>query len=120
MLAVVSVPIRLVRASAIGMAFLLVACGIAAPPPPAPSSNAQCEPPDPDLPGLSVSAAPWPAELEHLKARLEAIESPVLTREGQVLDRHFHVRVLAGGQPVKVPESVGLAGTEIPGGIMTS
>jgi hypothetical protein len=67
-----------------------------------------------------VTGAPWPAELDHLKARLEAIGSPVLTREGHVLDRHFHVRVFAGGRPVKVPESIGLAGTEIPGGIMTS
>jgi hypothetical protein len=67
-----------------------------------------------------VTGAPWPAELDNLKARLEAIGSPVLTREGHALDRHFHVRVFAGGRPVKVPESIGLAGTEIPGGIMTS
>ncbi len=120
MLALVSVPIRLVRVSAIGMAFLLVACGIAAPPPPAPSSNSQCEPLDPDLPGLSVSAAPWPAELDHLEERLKAIGSPVLTREGRAIDLHFHLRVFVAGRPVKVPASVGLAGEEIAGGIMTS
>jgi hypothetical protein len=103
---------------AIAAVVLLAGCGVSAPPSPAPAAS--CAPPVRDLPGLAVTGAPWPAELEHLKARLEAMGSPVLTREGQVIDRHFHVRVFAGRQPVKVPESIGLAGTEMPGGIMTS
>lgn len=104
--------------AALAAVVLLAGCGVSAPPTPEPAAS--CAPPVRDLPGLALTGAPWPAELENLKARLEAIDSPVLTREGQVLDRHFHVRVFAGGHPVKVPTSIGLAGTEIPGGIMTS
>lgn len=76
---------------------------------------------DPDqLPGIQVSAAPWPTELSQLRARLEVINIPALTQEGSAMDLHVHLSVVVDGQAVPVPKAVGVNGEEVNGGKMVN
>ncbi len=59
------------------------------------------------LPGLEAGPPPWPAELDHLRARLDAIGLPALAREGTTLHIHQHLDVFVNGKPVIVPAGIG-------------
>jgi hypothetical protein len=60
------------------------------------------------LPGLEAGPPPWPAELEHLRARLQALGLPALAREGTTLHVHQHVDVFVNGKRVIVPAGIGI------------
>ena len=60
------------------------------------------------LPGLEAGPPPWPAEIEHLRARLQAIGLPALSREGRTLHVHQHVDVFVNGKRVIVPAGIGI------------
>ena len=57
---------------------------------------------------LNSGQAPWPAEIEHLKARLTAINLPALAEEGTVLHIHQHLDIFVHGQSVAVPSGIGI------------
>ena len=98
------------------------ACGGGSKPKPGPSTTTSTHVVvDADqLPGIQDSAPPWPAELDHLRARLDAIHIPALTQEGSAMDMHIHLSVAVDGQPVTVPAGVGLNGQEVNGGKMVT
>jgi hypothetical protein len=58
------------------------------------------------LPGLQVGPPPWPAEIEHLRARLDALGLP--TRAGTSLHTHQHLDVFVNGKRVIVPAGIGI------------
>ena len=58
------------------------------------------------LPGLEVGQPPWPAELGHLRARLEAVGLP--TRAETTLHTHQHLDLFVNGERVTVPEGIGI------------
>jgi hypothetical protein len=58
------------------------------------------------LPGLEVGPPPWPAEIDHLRARLEALGLPA--RQGKALHVHQHVDVFVNAKPVIVPAGIGI------------
>ncbi len=60
------------------------------------------------LESISTALAPWPAEEDHLKARLAAIKQPALSAEGTALHIHQHLDVFVHGQPVPVPANIGV------------
>jgi hypothetical protein len=60
------------------------------------------------LPGINTGDAPWPVELEHLKARLEADKLPALEAEGTVLHTHQHLDIFIDGRPIPVPTGIGI------------
>src|SRR5688572_26665322 len=62
-----------------------------------------CPAPEGALPGTRAGQAPWPPELRHLGARLDAIGLPRLTQEGQVLDLHVQLSVEVESAAVEVP-----------------
>jgi len=106
----------------VALAVLLGACGTqgqGATSAPSVAPVPSC-PPANNLPGLQVGAPPWSAALDTLEQRLEAIGAPILTREGQAIDRHVRLVVYVDGRRVLVPENVGLNGDELPGGIMAT
>jgi hypothetical protein len=101
------------------LSLALGAC--AAPAPVAPTSpQVACPAPTRELPGLQTGNPPWSPALETLEARLEAIGAPILRREGQAVDRHVQVEVMVDGQRVLVPDTIGINGTEIQGGVMST
>jgi hypothetical protein len=60
------------------------------------------------LPGIEGGMAPWPAEFDHLKARLAAINLPALTAEGTALHIHQHLDIMVDGNVVPVPTHIGI------------
>ena len=60
------------------------------------------------LPGLLTSPAPWPANNELLRSRLEEIGLPALPAEGQVLHTHSVLEIVIDGGAVQVPPDVGI------------
>jgi hypothetical protein len=58
------------------------------------------------LPGLEAGPPPWPAELEHLRARLEALGLPA--KAGTSLHTHEHLDVFVNGKRVIVPAGIGI------------
>jgi len=58
------------------------------------------------LPGLVSGRPPWPAEIEHLRARLDAIGLPA--RAGITLHVHQHLDVFVNGKRVVVPAGIGI------------
>jgi hypothetical protein len=58
------------------------------------------------LPGLEAGPPPWPAELEHLRARFDALGLPA--RQGTALHVHQHVDVFVNGKRVIVPAGIGI------------
>ena len=58
------------------------------------------------LPGLVSGQPPWPAEIEHLRARLDAIGVPA--RAGLTLHVHQHLDVFVNGKRVVVPAGIGI------------
>ncbi|MEK7602025.1 MAG: hypothetical protein AAB472_00865 [Patescibacteria group bacterium] len=70
------------------------------------------------LESISTSEAPWPAEVAHLRERLNAIHLPALTSEGQALHTHQHLDIFIHGQSVPVPADIGV--NEGPGGFISS
>jgi len=67
---------------------------------PPPAVNVQA------LPGLVSGPPPWPAEIEHLRARLDAIGVPA--RAGLTLHAHQHLDVFVNGKRVVVPAGIGI------------
>ncbi len=57
---------------------------------------------------ISTSAAPWPAELDYLRERLQAIGLPALSEEGTVLHIHQHLDIFIDGKPVPIPAGIGI------------
>lgn len=62
----------------------------------------------PSLASVSTAEAPWPAETEHLKSRLAAINLPALPEEGLALHTHQQLSVFVHGKPVPVPSGIGI------------
>jgi hypothetical protein len=61
------------------------------------------------LPGILAGPAPWPNNSANLGARLSADGLPPLSAtEGLVLHTHQHVDIFIRGQPVQVPEQIGI------------
>ena len=58
------------------------------------------------LPGLEAGPPPWPAEIEHLRARLDAVGVPA--RAGTNLHTHEHLDVFVNGRRVLVPAGIGI------------
>jgi hypothetical protein len=58
------------------------------------------------LPGLEEGPPPWPAEIERLRARLDAIGVPA--RAGTTLHTHQHLDVFVNGGRVVVPAGIGI------------
>ncbi|MEA2555022.1 MAG: hypothetical protein QOI60_353 [Actinomycetota bacterium] len=78
------------------------------PPTFAPSSSPTVDPSI--LPGIQDGNAPWTAGNDdaNLKARLTATGIGALPEEGSVLHIHQHLDVFVNGNPVVVPESIGI------------
>jgi hypothetical protein len=102
--------------------FLALALGGCATTDPAPSTapGVSCPAPATALPGLQTGSPPWSPALDTLQSRLEAIGAPILRQEGQAVDRHIQVIVSVDGQGVLVPDTIGINGTEIEGGVMST
>jgi hypothetical protein len=58
------------------------------------------------LPGLEEGPPPWPAEIEGLRARLDAIGIPA--RAGTTLHTHQHLDVFVNGKHLIVPAGIGI------------
>ena len=64
------------------------------------------------LPGLQTGPAPWPAEINQLRQRLQDINLPALSTEGEVLHIHQHLDISIDGKPVQVPADIGINETQ--------
>ncbi len=62
------------------------------------------------LPGELRTEAPWPANTEQLAARVDAIGLPP---EGPAQHAHANLRVFVRGEPVDVPNGIGVAPNEV-------
>ncbi len=60
------------------------------------------------LAGVMTGAEPWSPEIDHLKDRLTAIGLPALATEGTVLHTHQHIDIYVDGNPVGIPEGIGI------------
>lgn len=61
------------------------------------------------LPGIQTGNAPWPAEIEHLAARLQADGLPALSAEGTVLHIHQHLDIFIDGTSTPVAPGFGIS-----------
>jgi hypothetical protein len=64
--------------------------------------------PPANLPGELTGAAPWPANVGQLHARLAAIGLPALGAQGTRLHIHQHLDVFVKGRRVTVPAGIGI------------
>jgi hypothetical protein len=65
--------------------------------------------PDPNsLPGM-MKAQPWPNNTADLPARLAALDLPELSDVAGALHHHVQLYVYVDGQPVTVPQNIGLS-----------
>jgi len=62
------------------------------------------------LPGELTTEAPWPPNTEQLSARVDAIGLPA---EGTVKHVHANLRIFVHGEPVDVPNEIGIRQDEI-------
>jgi hypothetical protein len=60
------------------------------------------------LTGLSKGPPPWPVEINGLYQRLQAIGLPPQAVEGQGLHSDQHLDIYVDGQPVQIPQSIGI------------
>jgi len=60
------------------------------------------------LPGTQTGAAPWPPELDHLRARLTALGLPAAPSMAERLHIHVHLDVFVDGRNVEVPMNIGI------------
>ncbi|MDE2030721.1 MAG: hypothetical protein KGI58_00450 [Patescibacteria group bacterium] len=60
------------------------------------------------LAGMQVGTAPWIAETDNLKERLDYIKLPALSAEGTALHIHQHLDVYIDGKSVPVPAGIGV------------
>jgi hypothetical protein len=60
------------------------------------------------LAGLQTGPQPWIAETQDLIDRLDAIGFQCLPQEGNVIHIHQHLDVFVDGQPVTVPQQIGI------------
>ncbi|MFL5735858.1 MAG: hypothetical protein ACJ76P_00790 [Actinomycetota bacterium] len=75
------------------------------------SNNSQTSTPkaQPDqLTGLSTGPPPWPAKLDGLYQRLQAIGLPPQAVEGQGLHSDQHLDIYVDGRPVQIPQGIGI------------
>lgn len=61
-----------------------------------------------ELSGINRGKPPWPAEIDNLQQRLQAMGLHVLTAEGQVVHIHQHLAIFDNGKPVTVPQLIGI------------
>jgi hypothetical protein len=64
-------------------------------------------PPSP-LPGELTGPEPWPRNVADLRARLDALGLPALSREGTALHIHEHHELFVNGRRVTVPAGIGI------------
>jgi hypothetical protein len=60
------------------------------------------------LPGMQAGLPPWPPEISHLRARLDADGIAALTAEGQAQHTHQHLDLFVEGQQVVIPSDIGI------------
>ena len=60
------------------------------------------------LPGIQTGQPPWIAEIEHLYDRLQGIQLPALSAEGNALHIHQHIDLIFNGTQVSVPADIGI------------
>jgi len=75
------------------------------------SNNSQTSTPNAQpgqLTGLNDGPPPWPAEINGLYQRLQAIGLPPQAVEGQGLHSDQHLDIYVDGQPVQIPQSIGI------------
>jgi hypothetical protein len=60
------------------------------------------------LTGLNTGPPPWPAKLDGLYQRLQAIGLPPQAVEGQGLHSDQHLDIYVDGQPVQIPQGIGI------------
>jgi hypothetical protein len=61
-----------------------------------------------DLPGVLKTSPPWDRNGAELQQRLRAIGLPALTAEGEVVHTHQHLELFVDGEPVAVPDDIGV------------
>ena len=88
---------------------VLVAGGSGSPDKPVPTPTSSAGSFSGRLPGLQTGNAVWPPELQFLKQRLNDIDLPALSAEGNVLHIHQHLDIFVGGRKVPVPAGIGIA-----------
>lgn len=71
-------------------------------------SHASAKAPSVPLPGELRGPAPWPANVDELRARLAALGLPALPQEGTALHVHSHLDVYVDGSRVIVPAGIGI------------
>ena len=59
------------------------------------------------LPGMQTGNAPWSAELQHLRGRLNAMGLPTLADEGTMVHLHQHLDIYIKGKHLTVPGDIG-------------
>jgi hypothetical protein len=66
-----------------------------------------------ELPGILKTPPPWDKNVSKLQQRLRAIGLPALSEEGQVLHTHQHLDLFVDGEPVAVPDDIGIGASFI-------
>ena len=66
-----------------------------------------------ELPGVLKTPPPWAKNTESLQQRLRAIGLPALTAEGEVVHTHQHLDLFVDGEPVPVPDDIGVGASFI-------
>jgi hypothetical protein len=69
------------------------------------------------LPGIQTGPPPWPPELAHLRQRLQRLGLPAQPSMAANLHHHDLLQIFDHGDPVTVPESIGIDPTA---GFLTS
>lgn len=87
----------MIRAAFVVLAVVLAGCGSTA----EPASRGS-------LAGELEGAAPWPRNAGSLRARLDALGLPALSREGTALHTHQHLDLYVNGRRVRVPAGIGI------------
>ena len=64
------------------------------------------------LAGLQAGPAPWDANTDQLRERLNTLGLPALTQEGTVLHIHQHLDLFVNGKKQSVPMAIGIKGSE--------
>ncbi len=64
------------------------------------------------LAGLQAGPAPWSANTDQLRERLQTLGLPALTQEGTVLHIHQHLDLFVDGKKQPVPMAIGIKDSE--------
>lgn len=99
---------RLATASALGVVALVAAVGVVAVFGPHRARGAETARLAVAVPAALTGSAPWPANTDGLRSRLQALGLPALGREGTALHVHAHLDVFVHGRRVTVPAGIGI------------